>query len=576
MAFTSAGLLNNGRTPHYQISYDTALSTADGVTRASGLMAACEMDFALMSSWFTGVNFVFSFPISVKIANASGGASWQDPPDILLLSIGFSPTVTINPGTGTSVEVVRYLLVTEVTEMFMASMEYMTAGFKNVNPWFEPTSVFSGADEGSKGEALSRFLGVQFRIAIGSPPIPFPGFGVVPFWLNSSRPNFVDMNPDDNSPDATTGCTTCFLYFLHYQLGFSINQIIQAGAATLAGVFMNLTGTAGAWPTFSTLVNLHYPQGTTFNPAGDNIFPVSNLTQFLPPNQIISGESQSTQVMIDNPAMAGVIVQLSSDNPAVVQVPPTVTVPVGATSAAVTLQAIPQPGAFAPISVPVHATYAGKTLTVVAQVVPPSLVSLTLAPLSVVCGNDSTATVSLNAPASSGPVTVNLTSYAPTFAAVPTQVVIPEGQTSAQFTVTTPVIEVTFKPVAAIILATFGASSVSASLTVNPSVIAGILNSLRLFPTSVPAGQPSRGTVTLVGPVPTPTIVYLVAFDPSAGPGGHLPSPDNPSTLASVPPSVTIPAGQTAGQFTISTKGKGMVAIMAGAVDTRYAVLTIL
>jgi len=43
MAFTSAGLPNNGQTAHYQISYDS-LSAADGVNRAAGLMGSCEQD----------------------------------------------------------------------------------------------------------------------------------------------------------------------------------------------------------------------------------------------------------------------------------------------------------------------------------------------------------------------------------------------------------------------------------------------------------------------------------------------------------------------------------------------------
>jgi len=148
MGFTSAQLANGGRTAHYQISYDDTFSAADGWVRAAQLMDNCEDDFNLMQEWFSGVNFQFSFPINVQIANATGGASWNDPPNIAL-PFGYSPTVTINPGTGTTANFIRYLLVSEVTEMFMASQN---------KGWFESSSVFSGADEGSKGEGLSRFL----------------------------------------------------------------------------------------------------------------------------------------------------------------------------------------------------------------------------------------------------------------------------------------------------------------------------------------------------------------------------------------------------------------------------------
>ena len=102
MAQTSQGVPNNGQTAHYQISYDTSLSTVDGLTRAQGLFHQCEFDFDLMASWFKGVNFEFSFPISVQINNASGGASWNDPPDISL-PFGYSPVVSINPGDRKSV-----------------------------------------------------------------------------------------------------------------------------------------------------------------------------------------------------------------------------------------------------------------------------------------------------------------------------------------------------------------------------------------------------------------------------------------------------------------------------------------
>jgi hypothetical protein len=262
MAFTSAGLPNNGQTAHYQITYDTSLSAADGVNRAAGLMASCEQDWNLMASWFPGVNFIFSLPITVQITTGSGGASWADPSGFQKL-FGFSPTVVINPGSGTSANFVRYLLVSEVTEMFMESQN---AG------WHEQSSFFSGADEGSMGEGLSRFLGVQFQIANGLGSVPPSGFGVTRLWLNGGRPDFVDNDPDDNKPDPTTGCTTCFLYYLHDQLGKGIQSIVGAGASNLAGVYHNLTGQPNAWNTFISLVNSHYP-GAILQSRGGQHFP---------------------------------------------------------------------------------------------------------------------------------------------------------------------------------------------------------------------------------------------------------------------------------------------------------------
>ena len=48
--------------------------------------------------------------------------------------------------------------------------------------------------------------------------------------------DFVNNAPDDNGYNATNGCTTLFIYYLFSQLGYSINQIVGAGASTLAGV----------------------------------------------------------------------------------------------------------------------------------------------------------------------------------------------------------------------------------------------------------------------------------------------------------------------------------------------------
>jgi hypothetical protein len=364
MGQTSQGLANGGQTAHYQISYDTSLSTADGLTRAGGLFDQCELDFNLMAKWFKGVNLEFSFPISVQINNASGGASWDDPPNISL-PFGYSPTVSINPGSGTSVDFVRYLLVSEVTEMFMAS--------KN-NGWFEVSSLFSGADEGSKGEGLSRFLGFQFKLANGLQNVRYPSFDVVYLWLNSGlRPNYVDNDPDDHNPDVITGCTTCFLYYLRNQLGFSITDIINAGASTLGGVYTNLTGRNDGWQSFINLVNAHYPPGPTYHPAGDNIFPVPNLAN-LNDDQILSGSTQTRRILsLDTQAPAEVSVFLTSDNPAVLSVPGQISFPVGDWAAGVNLQAAPVTGPAQTVTI--HAAYAGETLSAGIQILPsPSII----------------------------------------------------------------------------------------------------------------------------------------------------------------------------------------------------------
>jgi Carboxypeptidase regulatory-like domain len=360
LAQTTQGLRNDGKTGRYAISYETSLPDASGLLLAQDLMNECDQDFGLIAGWFEGTRFEFSFPVNVQLDNATGGASWDDPADISL-PFGYSPTVQVKavmapPEAG--VDFVRYLLVSEVTEMFMASKD---------NGWYEPTSLFSGGNEGSKGEGLSRFLGHQFQLA-RAVSARYRDFEVVPLWLNSpNRPNYVDNDPDDINPDAITGCTTCFLYYLHDQLGYEITDIINAGAATLGGVYQRLTGRTDGWQSFINLVNLHYPTGATYNTTGDTLFPVPNL-RYLESTNVVSGSTVKAYISLDTRTPADVTATLVSDNPAVVRAPATLSVPAGSMDGLVDLQAEPVVGPEQPVTI--HASYAGQTLSAQVWITP--------------------------------------------------------------------------------------------------------------------------------------------------------------------------------------------------------------
>src|SRR6202011_4627683 len=185
MALTTTGLTNNGRTARYQIQYDDTLTAADGRDRANGLIAVCDQDFQIMSNWFGGIALTVGSPITVNIV--PGGYA----------SAGWGPPITLVPGNGSSLTVVRYLLVSEVTEMFMLAQN---------RGWFDP----GGSNEGSNGEGLSRFLASQFLIATGL-GVSMPGFQLAPSWLNSTRPDWVNnVDVYDHGIDPKTGC--CILF----------------------------------------------------------------------------------------------------------------------------------------------------------------------------------------------------------------------------------------------------------------------------------------------------------------------------------------------------------------------------
>jgi uncharacterized repeat protein (TIGR03803 family) len=164
-----------------------------------------------------------------------------------------------------------------------------------------------------------------------------------------------------------------------------------------------------------------------------------------------------------------------------------------------------------------------------------SLTSLTLNPAQVTGGAPSTGTVTLSAPAPSGGVSLLLTSSSPALASVPGSVTVPAGSTSVTFQVTTVTVTST---ATATITGSYGGQSRSATLTVVPS--AGVkLSSLTLSPTLVRGGVNSTGTVRLTAAAPTGGAVVTLR---SSNPG-----------VASVPASVTVPAGLSSATFTVRT-----------------------
>jgi hypothetical protein len=113
----------------------------------------------------------------------------------------------------------------------------------------------------------------------------------------------------------------------------------------------------------------------------------------------------------------------------------------------------------------ISATYAGLTQTVSLTVNPPAAVmlsSLTISPNQVAGGSSTQATVTLSGPAGMGGVRVDLESSSLLTAAVsPNFAIIPQGQTSAVFTITT-----SRFPGVVTFTATAGGVSKTASLTV--------------------------------------------------------------------------------------------------------------
>ena len=181
----------------------------------------------------------------MQVTQNGGGASWS-------LSGGGNLSVTLNPGLNGSTAMLRYLLGSEMTEQFMRE---------------QGRGWYGSGTEGSNGEGLSRFLAAR-HLAINGLGLPPAGFDNSNLWMASARDDFVNnINATDDGPDAITGCSLLFLYYMFSQLSYSEVQIVAAGATTPRGVYQNLTGdTADPFPHFKALIDGRFP-GKATTPA---------------------------------------------------------------------------------------------------------------------------------------------------------------------------------------------------------------------------------------------------------------------------------------------------------------------
>ena len=194
-----------------------------------------------------------------------------------------------------------------------------------------------------------------------------------------------------------------------------------------------------------------------------------------------------------------------------------------------------------------------------------NLASLTIVPSSVTGGQGATGILTLAAPAPTGGILATLLTSSGS-ASVPDSVMVPAGQTTATFPVTT-------TPVTSTTVATITAVSdnpVSANLTINPpgggsggGTPTGTILSLTISPSSVTGGQGATGTVTLT----------------AAAPAGGIPvNLSSNNSAAGVPVSVTVQQGQTSATFPLTTtpvSSTTVATITASSANTVSANLTI-
>ncbi|MGC2238556.1 MAG: FG-GAP-like repeat-containing protein [Pyrinomonadaceae bacterium] len=260
------------------------------------------------------------------------------------------------------------------------------------------------------------------------------------------------------------------------------------------------------------------------------------------PQAIFGGDSGSGVVTLATGHVApagGAFVMLSNDNPNLVSMPSSVTIPAGQTNASFPYETNTT-GVTTPVNI--SASYGGATKTATLTIAAPSqnipISSVTLSPSTVVVGGNIGVRITVNL-ASGSPLEgarIMLSSSNPAIVVVPRVIRTNfEGQTSAFTDVSAATVSA---PTQVTITATYGGSTQSAILTVTPPANnAPSITGLTLNPASVAGGSASTGTVTLSAAASSPTTVTL----------------SSSSAIASVPASVTVPAGATSVNFTVNT-----------------------
>ncbi len=340
--------------------------------------------------------------------------------------------------------------------------------------------------------------------------------------------------------DLEVGCFAGFCDGLAPPGGFTVSLSSSSPAATVPATMTIPAGAGGdQFPIQTspvsavTIVTISARAGglTTYLPITLTPSPApDSLT--LDPVDTASGSRGIVRIPLSSLAGHDQILRLTSSNPQVASVPQFITMPASTesgvffiTTSAVTTRTV----------VTISVTGGGVTRSADLVVHPslPTLTGFAVSPTTVSGGTSATGTVTLDSAAPTGGLDVSLSSNLPGSASVPATVNVPAGATSASFTVTTfPVDNTTAQ-----LTATLGNTTLFAALSITRASSVAISN-LSLSPSTVVGGASSTGTVTLSGAAPS---------------GGAVVALSDNSAVATVPASVTVPAGSTSRTFTVTT-----------------------
>lgn len=378
--------------------------------------------------------------------------------------------------------------------LYSASSAFPTTTYRSSNYWVDVVFATATAPTVSLSSVAVSPASVKGGTsATGTVTLSGPAPASISVPLTSSNPAAVSVPAQVTVPSGAVSAT------------FPISTSAVPSATTVT-----ISGTYQVAKTASLVVNPPIASNLTLNPTA-----------------VTAGGTSVGTVTIDSPAPAsGAVVSLSSSNTTTATVPASMTIAAGATSGVFTVTSNPTTTT---TGVTITASYNGSR-TAVLTVNGVTVSSLSFSPTSVPGGTTSVATVRISRAATTGGVTVALSSNSAA-GAVPATVTVASGATAATFNVTTSGVS---SNTTVRITASFATSSVGANLTVTPPT----LSAVNISPLTVSGGASATGTVVLSGVAPT---------------GGAVVTLSDTNAAASVPATVTVPAGTSQATFTITT-----------------------
>jgi len=247
-------------------------------------------------------------------------------------------------------------------------------------------------------------------------------------------------------------------------------------------------------------------------------------------NPVASGNTTWVAVQLTSAVPpTGATIALASSNPSAAPVPATITMPGNTAWTQFQMQA---GQVAAPVDATITATLNSKSASGRITITPTALKSLSISPSSITGGAQPTVIVMLTGQAPPGGASVTLSSNSPAVAP-PTSVFIAAGSFSASVSLPTSAVSA---PTTATVTASWNGTTMQAPVTLTPQAQPA---SLTLNPTST-VGQSggSFATVRIASPQSADLALPVTSSNPA---------------VASVPSTVTIPAGASAGGFNIFT-----------------------